>query len=61
MGAFQELLKLVRRVRDAEREAISTVFEILAEEGIRRIERMTPPEGQKELGQKDNGTILDKW
>eukprot|EP00913_Durusdinium_trenchii_P017829 g16754.t1 len=35
VGAFQELLKLVRRVRDAEREAISTVFEILAEEGIR--------------------------
>ncbi|CAK9060045.1 unnamed protein product, partial [Durusdinium trenchii] len=33
--SFQELLKLVRRVRDAEREAISTVFEILAEEGIR--------------------------
>ena len=31
--AFQELLKLIRRVRDAEREAISSVFDMLAEEG----------------------------
>ncbi|CAE7344703.1 unnamed protein product [Symbiodinium natans] len=31
--SFQELLKLIRRVRDAEREAIASVFDLLAEDG----------------------------
>ena len=29
----EELLKLIRRVRDAEREAIASVYELLAEDG----------------------------
>jgi len=33
--SFQELLKLIRRVRDTEREAISSVFEFLAEGGTK--------------------------
>ncbi|CAE7843297.1 cal-1, partial [Symbiodinium necroappetens] len=31
--SFQELLKLIRRVRDAEREAIASVFDLLTEDG----------------------------
>eukprot|EP00435_Cladocopium_sp_Y103_P026666 s2518_g6.t1 len=33
--SFQELLKLIRRIRDAERESISALFEVLAEDGTR--------------------------
>jgi len=33
--SFQELLKLIRRIRDAEREAIASIFEVLAEDGTR--------------------------
>ena len=32
---LQELLKLIRRVREAEREAIASTFEVLAEDGDR--------------------------
>ena len=32
---WQELLKLIRRIREAEREAIASTFEVLAEDGDR--------------------------